>query len=1276
MTAKRITKKLTRIAAYILAGLIVLLVGFHLWFINHAKGLLEDLVHDQSNGKLNLSIQKFHFNWFNRKLELQNAVFYSTDTLTATTAYRFKIDRLKIQVKQILPVILEKKFYIDSIHLSNPEIYVTKLRAKDTISTADTSLSIPQEMGRIYNSIQDALQVLKVDRFQIDNATFSLANKIYPEEKPIVISRLYFHLDNLRVDSSEADAEKKILFSDDVSLHTTNQDILFPDGRHRLSFSNFKINIRNRLAEFDSCTIIATKGDSANTSFRIFFDKLMMTNINFDTLYHNEVIKADSVYCINPRFRLDVDLPERTGPISPPKLDELIQQLTGNMELAFVIVQNGSFDINTMRAGRPSSFTSDHNNFELQGLRIQEDAPRPLTVERFAMAIHNYENFLRDSAYAIQFDSILLNNNRISLSNFSYKELKRNKVLNSLIMPQFELQGLSWDELIFDQQLNAQGVTLYRPVITYNVGRNRRNPQDVFQVLKDIGDILQLNNLNIRDGQVNLYLGNNSTLKLEGATMSVAAKQLTGSRKLLAIQRSVNELNFKKGTFKTPALSASMENVQFKGTENKLTAGSIHLDDKDRLQLDANNVSINSMILPDGKQQNTFIKGIEWQQATVHLNSLPAPAGKAGGSLLIEGIRGTNTDLTTVKEDRKLTVFFKTISADKFETKPGQHPNLAGFRAAGRDLNVTAAGTAIHIKNLAIADKGSSSFQNISYERKTMTDSVLLNIPSLALVPDINALIQGNIEADAVKVSAPSVRINLFASGTAVKEKKPGTGNILLGSLLIEQPAIHFVNTNEKGSSAFEWEGKEGNNSFQLNNFKVNTDNTAISADQLVFSMDHFMYTTPGGRKFTAGNGRLTAQVNKLAFQKNETDNWDWQGIVARMNAENFVIDSLGRKNGTLNIVSGRLNDLSISSSLLLNMRDLVANNTRFNLENVTGSYLNESDQFRWYNAGYDKKIKHFMVDSFSYQPALSKEDFLKKRHYQADYMKANTGNISIGPFDIQRFVRDTILDMGVVNIHDGYMNSSRDKRMPREAGVVKQLPVGLLKKISTHVLADTVRVSNTTVDYAERNEKTGIEGNISVTRLNGTFTHVRNFDLSPGDSLTIKVSGFLQDTLLTEVQVKQSYTDSLGGFLMTGQMGPSDLRLLNPALASLASAELKSGQLDTMSMRVVGRDYLAFGEMKMFYHDLKVRVTRPGKKRTIFSGIATFFANTLIKNENKSRTGTVFFIRWRDRSAINYLVKIALNGMISSVGVKKNKKLIRKYEREIKSKNLPPVEL
>ncbi|MEO5564653.1 MAG: hypothetical protein ABIR18_14500 [Chitinophagaceae bacterium] len=1282
MTAKRITKKLTKVFAYILGGLIVLLVGFHFWFVNHAEEMIENLVNEQSNGKLHLQVKKFKFNWFSRKMELQQAVFYSTDTIDASTAYRFKVDKLKIQVKKILPVIFEKKFYIDSIHVINPDISVTRLRSpKDTSAVADSSLSIPQEMGRIYHSIQDALQVLKVDRFQIDNGTFSLINKTDPTERPIVISRLYFHLDNLQVDSTKSDGQNKILFSDDVSLHTTNQDILFPDGRHRLSFSNFRINIRSRLAEFDSCTIIATKGDSANTSFRIFFDKLKMTNIDFDTLYHTEVIKADSVYCINPRFRLDVDLQERTGPVQPPKLDELIQQLTGNMQLAFVVVQNGSFDINTMRAGRPSSFTSDHNNFELQGLRIQENAPRPLTVERFAMAIRNYENFLRDSAFAIQFDSILLNNNRISLSNFSYKEQRKNKIANSLSMPQFELQGLSWDNLIFAQQLNAQQVTLYRPVINYNLVNNRKGPKskDVFDVLSTVGNILQLNNLNIRDGLVNLYLDNNISLRLEGTTMSVSAKQLVGSRQLASVQRSVSELNFKKGILKTPNWSAELENVNFNGKKNQLNAATVRIIDK-KLTLNAKNVTINSMILPD-KNQLALIKGIHWQSADLHFLSLPGSgtSGSTNGGFTFEDIRGTNTKVSANTGDLKMSVQLNSISADKIRARKGQPLELTGFVANGNNLNVTSNDLRLSVASLNLGDKQSSSLKNISYSSHNTHDSILLEIPSMTLVPDINALMKGHINADAVKIFQPFIKINLLtaSSSSQATAKKSGLQDLHMGSVVIQQPIVSFLNTTEKGNTLLEWQGKVNANTFEVTNLKmINTVPNSISADQLRFTMDHFLYTTANGKKFDAGDGQLIAQINQLAVSKNELDAWDWQGIVKSLVAKNFVIDSLGKKGGTLTISSAKLNDLSISSSLLLNPREMVNRNTRFNLQEITGSYHNESDQFNWYNAGYDKMTRHFSVDSFSYHPTLDRDDFLKKRVYQSDYITGRTGSVSIGPFDIARYNKDTILEMGVVTVNDGYLSSYRDKRQPRQAGDVRLLPAGLLKKISTRLIADTMIIKNAWVDYEEVNEKTNTAGTISIARLNGQITDLRNFDLAEGDSLTIKANGYLQDTMLIKLQLREAYTDSLGGFLLTGQMGPADITKLNPILISLASAELKSGILDTMSMRVVGREQLAFGEMKMFYHDLKVKITKPGNKRTLLTGLTTFLANTLIKNENKHRTGTIFFVRIRDRSAINYLVKIALSGMTSSMGIKRNKKLVKKYEKEIKARKLPPIVL
>ena len=74
--------------------------------------------------------------------------------------------------------------------------------------------------------------------------------------------------------------------------------------------------------------------------------------------------------------------------------------------------------------------------------------------------------------------------------------------------------------------------------------------------------------------------------------------------------------------------------------------------------------------------------------------------------------------------------------------------------------------------------------------------------------------------------------------------------------------------------------------------------------------------------------------------------------------------------------------------------------------------------------------------------------------------------------------------------------------------------------------------------------------------------------------------------------------------------------------------------------------------------------------------GFLTFFANTfIIKNQNKKNTSSVFFLRNRERSPVNYLIKILMSGVNSSIGAKSNRKVIRQYKKELRQRNLPPLD-
>jgi hypothetical protein len=1269
LTPNRPSNKFLKITGFIFGGILILMTAFHFWFLSHAKQLVEDMVSSQSDGKLQLKIDKFKFNWFSYKMELRQASFFSADTSSATS-YQFSVPRIRIQLKEIFPLVFEKKILIDSLHLLNPDIRVTRLRSlKDTTDNSDTSLSIPQEMGRIYNSIQDALKVLKVNRFQIENGKFSLINKIREEEPPVVITNINFHLDNLQVDTTQPAGKEKILFSDNVALHTSNQNILFPDGRHRLSFSNFRINILNRMVEFDSCTVVATKGDSAKNSFRIFFDKLQMTNIDFAMLYHNEIIKADSVYCINPRFRLDVDLEKRSGPAkSLPKLDELIRELTGNMQLAFVVVENGAFDINTLREGRVSSFTSDHNNFELQGLQIKEDAARPLTVEKFVMAIRNYENFLRDSSYSIQFDSILIYNNRISLSNFTYQELEGNKVTNSLRMPQFELQGLSWDELVFEQKLKAQAVNLYRPVIDYRIMKNKRyDTRDIFQTLAGIGNFMQLENLNINDGQINLIFKNNARLQLVNANMSVLGKQLVDSRKLKNIQRAVSSLYFKKGSFNMGDVTADLSEVNFIGgnKNNQLLAGTVHIKNKKDLDINARSVAIQSIIIDDDIL-HTSINGISWAQADIRLSSLPQGNVDNTPVFTLKNISAANTRVVAKGVNKSFSLFLQTLEAAELSTSAHHKPHIAGLKANGSDLNVDNAVWQLSVKSLHLEDNKLSVFENLQYRSNEHNDSVNVSVPKLEISPDINAIINGKINAAELHVFNPVANISLTkTNGSSIKWPVAK-----IGRLSVHDPALSFMRYNENGESKLNWNGN--GKVFELIDLAVGSDPALrASAEKLDVVLNNFLYTNPKGKTFGTGEGMLIVQLNRLELHQTEAGTWEWKGLITSLDAKNFVVDSLGKRTGKLTIASAKLNNLSVSSATLLNPRELVSQNTTFRVQDITGSYHNSIDQFNWHNIIYDKNTKLFSADSFSYRPAKDKENFIADAKWQTDYITAKTGAINIGPFDIDTYIKDTILKMGVASISDGVMSDHRDQRKPREPDIVRSLPVNLLKKIPVSLQVDTLKLNNAYVEYEEVNEKTNAAGKITVAKLNGRITHIRNYDLLTADSLHISADALLENKLLTNLELKESYTDSLGGFSMFVKMGPADLTILNHILGPLASAELQSGKLDSMTMNVTGREALALGEMKMVYQDFKLNVLNSNNKKR---RLLTFFVNSLIKNKNTDKKGTVFFERLRDRSAINYLVKITLSGVSSSIGIKKSDKQARKHKKKIQRTSFIPV--
>ncbi len=1263
-------KKILKTLGIILGIVVVLVTALHIYVVNNAEKLIEELVRTRSKDKLRLKVENIKFNYFSRKIELQHVSFYSNDSLDLKTSYNFNVDNIKLRVKALLPIFTRKELLIDSLYLTAPKIEVTRLKPAD--SSAKKDVSIPEEMGRIYNSIIDALKMFQVTRFELNDGVFTLQNKIHLDQVPLTISNLHIHIDNFKIDTTRS--KENLFFSDQMVFRTRDQDILFPDGRHRLAFSRFRINIRKELIEIDSCTLSGKRTVNGRSGFNIFLDTLKLVNVDFKALYEKELIKADSVFCRNPDFKIQLALREKqTGKKKMLNIDTLIQQMTGDLLLKYIGVTNAGIDITTYQGEKPSSFTSKHNNFEMTGLSIDQSKKQPVSLESFDMAIRNYENFLKDSSYFLRFDSIRLRENRILLSNFSvntepYKDTRNIKV------QQFALSGLSWGDLLFNQKLRARQATLFNPQIDYVQPDSSKSKKQngMISSLESINKIIDLEKLQIVNGQINIKTRNKTELLLHNANLLVNSQEITTSPSVSIIERSVEDLSFNKGILKLKNIIVNMDEASYDGKKNSLVLGKLNLHNREQtFNVSAKNAVLETVQFDDSLSYFST-DGINWAGATLEINSLPKEKkqGSSPLSITLNNIQGNNTAINVNSEKNSVSVFLNTISAKKI-TK--QDKIVAEeLKTVGKDLTYFTPKAEISVGSFAINDLAPSVLNSFHLKQNQSSNSTDILIPELTFTPNVNSSISGKSEIKNVKLNRPEINLKI-SERAPPKESKP-LPDFTIDSIAIENPVFKMENSVSKGLSTLSWDGR--NNRLLAKKIQSEKNTNKISIASLDVDFSNLLFADSLGK--ATSSKEVTANANFENILLQQADKLNWSARLKELTARNFKADSLGKKPANVKVDSVKIENFNLSSEFISSLPVLISNNPSFTISNVSGYIKNEKNNLQWYNLSFSKATQSITLDSFSFLPVLSRDAFVDASPYQTDYMTLRTGKINITKFDLDRYLGDSILRLGDLSITNPYFTSYRDKRPPFHAGIIKPLAAKLIQKIPFKLSIDTVKIQNGTTVYTELNDKTKEAGVVPVTRMSGEIFPIRNFDLTEKDSLRIRLNGYLLDTAWIRLRTRESYLDSLSGFLITLRMRPGSMLYLNPVLEPLASVKLQSGYLDTLVMRAVGKEYISLGEMRMFYHGLKIQFLRNGSedKKRFLTGLMTFIANSfVIKKDNKRRIGVVYFPRLRDRSFINYYIKIAMSGVASSAGAKKNKKLLRRYKKQIKVRQLPPID-
>jgi hypothetical protein len=676
----------------------------------------------------------------------------------------------------------------------------------------------------------------------------------------------------------------------------------------------------------------------------------------------------------------------------------------------------------------------------------------------------------------------------------------------------------------------------------------------------------------------------------------------------------------------------------------------------------------------DEEMETIVIDGLQWQRAIVAIQSAyPSKPDNRDTRIHLRNISGNNTQFNFSNKDTEVSSFVNSVKLTSL-LKPGNQPlQTEGLLINGKQISLNSGKLKLNSGPYEFTNNQTSFVKQVRFEHVSGRDSLSIESPRIGFLTDVNQVLAKNFHITQLDAEALKVRLNKWNNEPKVKSDSTQFPAIRIDRINASRPDIYIASHKNDSVTVVNIPFSD---SSKIKASDVTYNNGKLQLNSLVIKTNALTLVKPTGEVIGVEKGIVDLEVSNVLVSTKDNKP-SWSGLINNLYLQNPNTLTIGKLKNRLEFKEVAVGNVQLNSDYLANFNQLVKFNVSAWLRSTTGEYIDSITTLKWFNADYNYTDKTLSLDSFLYHPTQPRDSVIAKATRQIDYITFQSGAIRLTDFNLEKYKNDSALFANTISITNPLITIYRDKQPPFLSGIIKPLPVNLIRRISLPVSVSLVNLINGNLSYTERNAKSRAEGTVTLTDFHAAISNIKNRGINFNDSLGLIWNAYLMDSALLALRVKQSYTDSLSGFLMTLKMRPTTLAFLNPVLAPLSNVIITSGKIDSFRLRAIGNENLALGEMNMYYHNLKIKLVPPGEpdKTTFKTRFATFMANTfIIKKNNNGRTGLVYFERLRDRSFFNYLIKMTFRGIATSVGVKKNKKFREQYERELGNRELPSI--
>ncbi|ERJ61463.1 AsmA family protein [Sphingobacterium paucimobilis] len=310
-------------------------------------------------------------------------------------------------------------------------------------------------------------------------------------------------------------------------------------------------------------------------------------------------------------------------------------------------------------------------------------------------------------------------------------------------------------------------------------------------------------------------------------------------------------------------------------------------------------------------------------------------------------------------------------------------------------------------------------------------------------------------------------------------------------------------------------------------------------------------------------------------------------------------------------------------------------------------------------NLRINTREQNVLMTKVFYGPKMSKSAFFKNKKRNVTMAVLAFDTLRMEHLDFRRLIDNQQTIAAKVQIKNGSVDLSADKRYPKYPVVkIGHSPHQQLMKAQKLLRLDTVLVDNVTVTYYEMSAKFGREGSISFNHAKGTLTNVTN------DTTVLRKDKYMRADLIAQVMGAGRLHAKFGFDMLSktgyhtysGTLGAMNATAFNRILHPLLNVGIASGNIKKIAFNMEGNDRKNWGSFKFDYDNLKINL--PEKENGKKSKLASFLVNQILINDSnpdaneKYHVGKINYTRVPEHTFFKTLWQSLLEGIKQCAGI------------------------